>query len=189
VSTGAAAAIGCIIGGELGGNMGDATMLKSILTGIAIGSIGVLVAFQARHALHASLPRDMPRNARFVQTGYALASNETLGQWVGCRAAEPGHGDWCRVTDQRGSVVFEGEFLPLDSTEPVPADRLAVGQLDKARLWTFGPAEQAPVPVIPLEDGQTLVPVADRLCLMERWTQGVGESNRYPPASVQAALR
>ena len=142
---------------------------KTLLTMLAAAALSLFIAHQARIALRAAVPRDMPPSARFVQTGYDIATNEPLGQWIACRPSASQAADWCRVTDQIGTVVFEGYFLPVDSSSPVPAERLAVGPIDRTRLWTSGPAEQAPVPIIPLEDGQLLVPAADRLPLIARW--------------------
>ena len=48
---------------------------------------------------------------------------------------------------------------------------------------TTGPAEQSLVPVIPLADGQILVPAHDRLALIERWAKHPDESKPYLVAS------
>jgi hypothetical protein len=139
----------------------------------------VFIAYRARTALHATLPPDMPASSRFVATGYDIADNESLGLWIACRPDLQQPSDWCRVTDQRGTVVFEGQFLPVDSPQPVPAAKLVIAPVDKATLWTSGPAEQSPVPVIPLEDGQRLVPAADRLAFLTRWADHPEESKKY----------
>lgn len=148
---------------------------RTLLAILAIVAVTLLIADQARLALHAALPSNMPGTARFVQTGYDVATNEALGQWIGCRPSPQQSSDWCRVTDQRGSVVFEGQFLPVDSTALVPVEGLQFAPIDKGRLWTYGPAEQAPVPVIPLANGQLLVPVADRPALLTRWANDPDE--------------
>jgi hypothetical protein len=153
--------------------------ISTLLTTVSIVAVTVLVGYQARIALSAALPSDMPRSARFSQAGYDVATNQPLGQWVACHPSPEQSADWCRVTDQRGSVVFEGLFLPVDSPDPVLSGQLKLASIDEARLWTFGPAEQAPVPVIPLEDGQRLVPVADRLALLTRWAGDPNESQKY----------
>ena len=155
---------------------------RTLLAAFAIVALSLIVYRQSRVALHAAVPSDMPREARFVQTGYDASSNEPLGQWIACQTSSQQPGDWCRVTDQNGSVVFEGLFLPIDSAAPVPQEHLVIGRIDRNRLWTSGPAEQSPVPVIPLTDGQTLVPVADRLLLIARWSQASGEPERFAQA-------
>jgi len=134
---------------------------------------------RARFGLLAAVPPNMPPDARFVQTGYDLEQNERLGQWIVCREDAAANADWCRVTSQKGDVVFEGQFLPLSSPDRVPASQLGIGQLDGRRLWTAGPAEQAPVPVIPLANGQVLVPVSDRIAIAERWAKNPEESRHY----------
>jgi len=158
---------------------------RAIFLTVVLLALTVFIVQRARFGMAAEVPPNMPGDAHFVQTGYDLAQNERVGQWVVCREDVDAGADWCRVTSQRGDVVFEGDFLPLDRTEAVPASQLGIGQLAGRRLWTPGPAELSPVPVIPLANGEVLVPVADRIALIERWARNPDESQHYLIASIR----
>ena len=96
---------------------------------------------------------------------------------AGSRAATdyPQQTNWCRVTDAKGDVVYEGDYLPLHGLAPLSLDNLQVGRADPDKLWVKGPVEGGPVPVIPLVSGDVLVPAADREALATRWAQNPAE--------------
>ena len=79
--------------------------------------------------------------------------------------------DWCRVTDQKGIVLYQGDFLPTASTtSPVGNDQLKVSSRRiRSKMWVHGPVEGGPVPAIPLTNGTVLVPASDRYALLQRW--------------------
>ena len=120
-------------------------------------------------AMHPALPSDMPAQSRFMQSGYDVAHLEPTGAWVACGTDRAEQANWCRVTDSHGQVVFEGDYLPLSSPTPIPLELIALSQTDPARLWVKGPSEGSPVPVIPLVNGDVLVPMSDRDALADRW--------------------
>jgi len=153
--------------------------LSTFLAFVALSFLVVFTVNRGRTSLDATLPKDMPGDARFVRTGYDLATNEYVGLWVACMPNLEEQTNLCRVTNQRGDVIFQGQFLPVDTQQPVPAAQLKIGTLDKDNLWTDGPAESAPVPVIPLADGQRLVPVIDRAAILDRWAANPAESRKY----------
>jgi hypothetical protein len=137
--------------------------------------------FLVRHgdmAIHPELPKDMPKGAHFVQSGYDVSRLEAKGDWIACSTDSAQNTDFCRVTDQRGTVVYQGDFLPLHSSEPVAAEDLEVAQMDADRLWVQGPAEKGPVPVIPLANGTLLVPADDNEALADRWSNNPAELRR-----------
>jgi hypothetical protein len=149
---------------------------------LSCAAFAALVGLTAQRAFHATPPTDMPASARFVSNGYDQATAEPTGNWVACRPRaqqDAAPADWCRVTDQRGSVIFEGKFLPTDSPAPVPSTALTIGELSQHPLWTKGPTEAVPVPIIPLKDGQILVPEADRSLLLNRWAEDPTEAHKY----------
>ena len=136
----------------------------------------VLLIRHGDRALHASTPQDMPADSRFFQTSFDVRRNEAKGEWIACRVDAATASDWCRVTDARGIVVFEGDFTPLSRPTPLPNSQLKVAvQPGANRLWVEGPAESAPVPVIPLESGDWLVPSQDRDALLDRWASNPQE--------------
>jgi hypothetical protein len=139
-------------------------------------SLGLVVAaLEGFRALYPIVPSNMPSDAHFVQSGYDLAHNDPEGNWIACRVDAEQNTDFCRVTDPHGFVIFEGDFLPLDSLVPVAAVNLRFAEHDPGHLWVKGPAEGGPVPVIPLADGQLLVPAADSQALADRWAKDPDE--------------
>ena len=135
---------------------------------------GYFLVVHGERALDASLPNDMPRDANFIQSGFDLEHNEAKGQWVACRDNHAEDNDFCRVTDPKGIVVYQGAFTPSDNTAPLPNDQLQVSTTSGS-IWITGPAERGPVPVIPLKNGKLLVPVQDREALADRWSRNPAE--------------
>jgi hypothetical protein len=142
-------------------------------------SVGLVVAVkQGATALRPALPKDMPVGSHFIQSGYDLQRNEPTGDWIACSADAEQNADFCRVTDAHGNVIFQGDFLPVNSSRPVPAENLRFAAEDPRHLWVKGPVEQGPVPVIPLANGQLLVPAADSGPLADRWARDPDELTR-----------
>jgi hypothetical protein len=129
----------------------------------------ILILRHANLAIQPALPRDMPRGADFVPVGYDLQHLEPKGVWIACSTDTERNADFCRVTDATGEVVYQGDFMPLGSFTPLPADQLQVARINVEHLWIQGPAEAGPVPVIPLRNGAVLVPEADSEALADRW--------------------
>ena len=111
----------------------------------------------------------MPPNAKFLQSGFDVATNEPQGDWVACTLHASDGLNWCRVTDQKGMVLYEGDFLPVNSDQPLGNDQLNVAPANPRKIWVRGPAEGGPVPAIPLTGGAVLVPASDRDALKQRW--------------------
>jgi hypothetical protein len=96
----------------------------------------------------------MPEHSQFLPTGYDLEHNERQGTWVSCEPGEDTVDKQCRVTDTHGTVIFEGDFLPVrDVGSPSTS---ASAQLAPTKLgWVTGPVEGSPVPLIALTDGRS----------------------------------
>lgn len=135
---------------------------------------GYFLVVHGDRALHASVPKDMPRDANFIQTGYDLDHNEAEGQWIACRNDYAENNAFCRVTDSHGIVVYQGAFSPYDYSPPPPNDQLQVAGT-ASNIWVTGPSSQALVPVIPLRNGKLLVPTQDREALADRWARNPEE--------------
>jgi hypothetical protein len=149
---------------------------KLVFLGIAV----CIIFLAVRHgqvAMEAARPKDMPEGAHFIQSGYDVNTNEPKGNWVACKVDEVQTTNWCRVTDARGMVVYEGFFLPVNSSVPAQESELKIAVNSVSKLWVRGPAEEAPVPVIRLENGKLLVPLADRDALNQRWREDSSEYN------------
>ncbi len=132
-------------------------------------AVGVVLAVRYARTEQIRVPADMPANSKFLQTGFNVSDGEPLGSWIACSLHEADNLDWCRVTDQKGTVVYQGDFLPLNSTRPLSNDQLTVANLNPKKMWVKGPVESGPVPVILLAGGNVLVPSADRDALIQRW--------------------
>jgi hypothetical protein len=146
----------------------------SLLTTAAI----VLAARHGATALHPSLPKDMPATSQFVQSGFDIASDEPKGDWIACRENDDRSADFCRVTDAHGTVIYQGDFVPVDGTAAVPQDQLQIAAGNDENLWVDGPSDEGPVPAIPLANGSILVPVADSIALADRWKVDPDELRR-----------
>ncbi len=140
-----------------------------LLIGVLVACGVVLLVRHARTETQVAIPRDMPPQSKFLQSGFDVNTNEPVGNWVACTLHEADGSDWCRVTDQKGIVLYQGDFLPTASTSPVGNDQLTVAPADPRKLWVHGPVEGGPVPAIPLINGTVLVPASDRYALLQRW--------------------
>jgi hypothetical protein len=142
---------------------------------LAVAVCGVVIAIRHEQTEGIAVPKDMPATAKFLQSGFDIANDEPQGNWVACRYQEDDAADWCRVTDQKGMVVYQGNFLPLNSTQPYRDEEMTVASVNPKKMWVKGPVEELPVPVIPLTSGGVLVPAADRYALIQRWTADSSE--------------
>jgi hypothetical protein len=97
------------------------------------------------HALHFE-----PSNVPFTlhQTGY----------WLDCWLDEHANSDRCRLTDVKGSALFEDVFLPCDGQSPVPQSDLVFDARRTGYTWTGSYEKGVSVPVIFLTNGQILLP-------------------------------
>lgn len=142
--------------------------------------VAILLVRHGAAALRPARPKDMPATAQFVVSGYDLLHNEPKGDWIACRPDAVEDANFCRVTDAHGTVIFQGDFLPVSGHRPVSQAnlRIASSDLDLDHIFVRGPAEGGLVPVIPLVGGELLVPAADSIALADRWTKNPDELQR-----------
>lgn len=105
-------------------------------------------------------PANVSRGAAFL---FALPVGSPIplpkrGTWVNCWLDEKQNVNLCRAARVDGSIIYEGPFVPLLGTGPVPQDRLqintkAIGDSD----YFHGQA----VPIIHLLDSTVLIPAED----------------------------
>jgi hypothetical protein len=144
-------------------------VVRNLALSLLITAGVVLAVRHGATALHPTLPKDMPADSRFVQSGYDLQHNEPKGDWVSCTADSPDDTDFCRVTDNHGTVIYQGDFMSVSDTGQVPAGQLQIASMDSRELWVEGPGDALPVPAIALTNGKTLVPAVDSGALAVRW--------------------
>ena len=122
-------------------------------------------------ALQPALPKNMPADSRFIATGYDLEHNEHKGVWIACHPGRSTGVSFCRITDNRGIVVFQGDYVPVRDAARVRAEPSAATPATGHLGWVTGPVEGISVPLIPMTDGTLLVPEDDRDALLARWNQ------------------
>ena len=154
------------------------TLTAKLTLSIVLAAGVVLIATHGFAALRPALPKNMPEDSLFVQSGYDIQSNEPTGDWIACQADSYQGTDTCRVTDAHGSVIFQGEFMPINGSRPVAGSQLRLANISLKNLWVDGPAEGGPVPVLPLEGGEVLVPSDDVYALTYRWRNNPEELRR-----------
>ena len=149
---------------------------------IAIAAVIIAVASSRAHfKLAAHTPGDMPANARWLFTGRDAETNAKVGLWVACWLSPTQMADHCRITDQSGGAQFDGDMLPLNAAQPVVADKdLQIAAIDPSTLWVRGMHGDLPVPMLLLNNGTHLVPVADREGLQKRMARGDWQTGLHP---------
>ena len=109
------------------------------------------------------------RQMRSILTGRSTARFNV--ELISCHEEKLRKTDWCEVTDQKGTVLFKGDFLPVGTVHRAPQSELAIRPFDSVHGWVRGPSEALPVPVVPLKDGTLLVPAPDTFKLKKRWAE------------------
>jgi hypothetical protein len=77
--------------------------------------------------------------------------------------------DWCRLTDVKGRLEYEGKFVSFPDKAPIATDELTIDPIKtrEHKLWVG----DALVPLVYLRNGKILVPAArydDAAHLLER---------------------
>jgi hypothetical protein len=147
---------------------------KQLLLAAAVFVLVIAAAGLHTHrVLAAHIPDDMPANSSWILTGHDRDNNDKLGLWIGCWKSTAAAVDHCRIADERGTLQYDGDMLPLAIHPAVVEDKdLEFAKLDPENLWVRGVNYDMPVPVLPLADGTQLVPVSDREGLRKRLDDG-----------------
>ncbi len=106
------------------------------------------------------------------------------GDWVSCWNA--GARDHCRLTDATGRSEFDGEFIPVPGGSAVPNARLKPIDSQTISPWMWSRHEGRFVPVIHLEDGTVLAPVASASDLRGYVERVLKFSPRLKPIPIYA---
>ncbi len=154
------------------------TVTTKLVLSLFITAGTVMAVRHGADALKPVIPRDMPANSYFMQEGYDVERNEPTGDWIACRLDSTQNVDYCRVTDAHGNVIYQGDFLPVNGGAPLPASELKFALAADEKIWVTGPAEGSPVPILPLADGNILVPANDSYALANRWSNDPEELQR-----------
>jgi hypothetical protein len=161
------------IAGEANRKVSAHRSRKQIIIAVIIFAIIATVAgFHAHRVLAAQIPDDMPSNSTWVLTGHDRNSNAKLGLWFACWKSTTVRADHCRITNETGTVQYDGDMLPLAVNRPLDDADLQFAKIDPEKIWVRGVNDGAPVPVLALADGTQLVPVSDREGLEKRFADG-----------------
>jgi hypothetical protein len=121
-------------------------------------------------------PRNLSPHSVFYATGYNLSNNEDRGFWLDCSSTELTEVHRCSVARETGQVIMVSNF-------DVVTDRRYYASLLKSGLmksdelyWVISPTTSAPVPIIPLADGNLLVPSNDRDELVSGWNRALNST-------------
>ena len=147
----------------------DRNMKWALLCCAAV--VGGTLIYRSNIALQPELPGNMPPDSRFIATGYDLEHNEHQGVWIACHPGSSMGDSFCRVTDNRGEVVFQGDYVPVQDARGMRTNTLGATPANATLHWVTGPVEGISVPLIPMTDGTLLVPADDRDALLNRWNQ------------------
>ncbi|SFS20672.1 hypothetical protein SAMN05421771_3757 [Granulicella pectinivorans] len=124
---------------------------------------------------HTGVPVNMPSDSTFIPGKFDYLKLHTRGEWVSCHSDVKSPTDWCRIANQSGDVIFEGKFLPVGMDKPLVDSQIHITSYNIDHHMVTGPTESFEVPVIPLEDGELLVPATDARPLALRWKQHPNE--------------
>jgi hypothetical protein len=80
------------------------------------------------------------------------------GYWLDCWFDERANIDRCKLSDVKGTALFEDEFLPCEGPSPLPQSDLVLDVRRTGYTWTGSYEESISVPVIYLANGQILLP-------------------------------
>lgn len=127
-------------------------------TRVALGTVIVLAALVLLWEGHKPRrPRTVWSNAIYVLPDNAPFRLHNRGYWLDCWFDERANVDRCELTDENGTVSFEDVYLPCVGHTPLPRREL-VFRTPNAVVWTRSPDKRISVPVVDLENGQTLLP-------------------------------
>jgi len=129
------------------------------LFGVVMGTVIVFVGFALWWTGRApQRPHSVSTNALHVQPNNVGFAWHRADYWVDCWFEKDANVDRCRLTDVKGSALFEDVFLPCVGHTPVPQHELVLDSQNTGSLWAESQDKRVNVPVVYLEDGQVLLP-------------------------------
>jgi hypothetical protein len=102
-------------------------------------------------------PQTVSSGAIHVQPTDAPLMLRLTGYWLDCWFDKNANVDRCKLTDRRGSGVFEDVFLPCEGQSPLPQSELVFDARWTGSTWTRSD-NGVYVPTIYLANGDILLP-------------------------------
>ncbi len=102
-------------------------------------------------------PKTVSSSAIHVQPTDAPLTLRLTGYWLDCWFDKNANVDRCKLTDARGSGVFEDVFLPCGRQTPLPQSELVFKARSTGSTWTRSD-KGIFVPTVYLANGEILLP-------------------------------
>jgi hypothetical protein len=149
--------IGCLALGGLVALLLRFTPKRSLR--MVVGTLIVLVALLALVARASTKrPHSVSSNALHVEPNNVGFTLHSRGYWFECWFDKDTKVDRRRLSDAKGTGVFEDVFLPCVGLTPVPQSELVLNGRWTGNTCTRSPDKNTNVPIVFLEDGQIVLP-------------------------------
>jgi hypothetical protein len=105
------------------------------------------------------LPNGMPKNSVWIEPPPAPFETSKRGYWLGCWQDKTTSSPKCRLTDTKGQLLFEDNFVPYGDSERVfGLNDLKLQKVLTTEMWVF--LEDGGVPIVHLKNGTMLIPAS-----------------------------
>jgi hypothetical protein len=129
------------------------------LIGVVVGTVIVLMVVVLWWAGRPpQRPHGISPNALHVEPNNVGFTLHKTGYWLDCRFDKNANVDRCRLTDAKGTGLFEDVFLPCVGQNPLPQSELVLNTRWTGYTWTQSQDKRVNVPVVYLKNGQILLP-------------------------------
>ncbi len=128
---------------------------RRVVLGAAIIFVAVVLFWEGRKPRR---PPTVSSDALYVLPDNVPFTLHKTGYWVDCWFEEHANVDRCKLTDEKGAVLFEDVFLPCIGKEPLHQSVLVSNgrRLWTAGIWNPSPEKGTKVPVV-FVNGQYLL--------------------------------
>jgi hypothetical protein len=99
-------------------------------------------------------PKGAPSNSVFLSAPHVGLPAPRRGWWLAC--TNQAQHNRCEISDIDGNLEYEGEFIPYERKEAIPADQLTIDTVKTGehKVWVG----KALVPLVYLRNGEVLIP-------------------------------
>jgi hypothetical protein len=122
-------------------------------------------------------PSDISASGIFIERGSVPFKLSTHGDWLDCWRDSLTSTNRCRLTDERGAVMFEDTFLPYAAQAPLTNTDLRIDAKKTGHLSMGVTGYDISLPIIFLQNGTILLPQTDfqrAKNIVEFWEYGHG---------------
>jgi hypothetical protein len=149
--------LGCLLLGGVFALLLHFTPKRSL--GVVLGAVIVLVVGVLWWAGRApKRPHTVSSNALYVEPNNLGSTLHSTGYWFDCWFDKATKVDRCRLSDAKGTGLFEDVFVSCVGQIALPQSELVFDVRRTGQAWVRSPDQRINVPVVFLEDGVTLLP-------------------------------